>query len=81
MKIYGYSNQALAAGQTQPSDLAEITIAADPNELRLIAAFLLSAADEMQSMGAKYSHEHLSDKQPSFGNSPQFIVFNSAGLG
>jgi hypothetical protein len=80
MKIYGYSNQALAAGQAQPSDLAEITIAADPSELRLIAAFLLSAADVMQSMGASYSHEHLSDKQPNFDSSPQFIVSNSASL-
>jgi hypothetical protein len=81
MKIFGYSEQSLEAGQAEPSTLAEITLAASPAELRLISAFLLSAADKMDSMGASYGHEHLSDRQQGFDSSPHFVVFNSSNLG
>jgi hypothetical protein len=81
MKICGYSEQALEADQVQPTSLAEITLIASPAELRLIAAFLLKAADKMESMGTSYGHEHLSDRQPGFEDSPHFVVFNSTNLG
>lgn len=81
MKICGYSEQALEAEQVRPSSLAEITLIASPDELRLIATFLLSAADKMESMGSTYDHEHLSDRQPGFDSSPHFVVFNPANLG
>ena len=60
---------------------AEIVLIASPAELRSIAAFLLSAADKMESMGASYGHEHLSDRQLGFEKSPHFVVFNSPNLG
>lgn len=81
MKIHGYSDQGLPTAEIQPSELAEITVVASPGELRQVAAFLLSAADTMERMGASYSHEHLADKQPGFDSSPHFVVFNSASVG
>jgi len=77
MKISGYSDQGLPAEEIVTSELAEITLLATPKELKKIAAFLNSAAENMERMGATYSHEHLSDKQPGFGNSPHFTVFNA----
>jgi hypothetical protein len=76
MKIHGYSDQGLPIKEIRPEELAEITLVASPAELRQIAAFLSAAADNMERMGAIYSHEHLADKQPGFDNSPHFVVFN-----
>jgi hypothetical protein len=81
MKIHGYSDQGLPIEEIQPLELAEITLVASPSELRRIAAFLLSAANNMEHMGSSYSHEHLADKQPDFDNSPHFVVFNSLESG
>jgi hypothetical protein len=81
MKIHGYSNRGLPIEQVRPEELAEITLVANPAELRQIAAFLSSAADSMERMGTSYSHEHLADKQPGFDSSPHFVVFNSASPG
>ncbi|HEY3487626.1 MAG TPA: hypothetical protein VGL10_06135 [Gammaproteobacteria bacterium] len=72
MKLYGYKDEDIE--QTEPSKLAETTLVASPQELRMIAAFLEAAADNMEKMGADYSHEHLSDKNPSFESSPRFVV-------
>ena len=76
MRIYGYSTGALA-NEEKSSELAEITLVASPDELRRIAAFLDTAARDMERMGASYSHEHLADKQSGFASSPHFVVFNS----
>jgi len=76
MNIHGYSNQGLPIEKIRPEELAEITLVASPTELRKIAAFLISAADNMERMGISYSHEHLADKQPGFESSPHFVVFN-----
>jgi hypothetical protein len=43
---------------------------------RKIAAFLTTAADKMEQMGSVYEHEHFADKQPGFGTSPHFVLFN-----
>ena len=74
MKLYGYKDEGLDIDQIVSSELAEITLVASPEELRMIAAFLESAADEMVRMGETYDHEHLSDKKPFFNNSPHFVV-------
>ena len=74
MKLYGYKDEGLEPGEIVPSVLAEITLVATPEELRIIAAFLVSAANSMEKMGKSYSHEHLSDKKPQFKNSPHFVV-------
>ena len=78
MKIYGYNGQGLPIEESEPLELAEITLDATPSELRNIAKFLNSAAETMAIMGSDYSHEHLADKQPEFKSSPHFVVFNSA---
>lgn len=76
MKIYGYTEEMLSIEPVQPAELMEVSLLATPDELKKIAEFLLSSAKKMEKMGAKYSHEHLSDQQHSFKDSPQFIVFN-----
>jgi hypothetical protein len=77
MVLYGYKNEGLPIEDVEPSELAEITLVATPEELRRIATFLESAADSMERMGSAYAHEHLSDKMPEFEESPHFVVINA----
>ena len=78
MKISGYSQRDADRPDFQFGEqLNEITLEATPAELREIAAFLKEAADRMESLGKRYSHEHLSDSKPGFQSSPHFVVFNS----
>ncbi|MGD8594675.1 MAG: hypothetical protein PVF82_17750 [Gammaproteobacteria bacterium] len=74
MKFYGYKNEGLEIDQIISSELAEVTLVASPEELKMIAEFLESAADEMIRMGESYDHEHLSDKNKVFESSPHFVV-------
>lgn len=74
MKLYGYKDEGKNIDQVTPSELAEITLVASPEELRMIATFLNSTADEMIRMGDTYDHEHLSDTNPFFNDSPHFVV-------
>jgi len=77
MKIHGYSDQDRSSGEIRPKQMAEISLVATPAELRRIANFLNKAADTMQRMGANYGHEHLSDRQAGFDDSPHFVVIAS----
>jgi hypothetical protein len=79
MKITGYStaDHGLPPAQVNFIDLAEITVSASPAEVRRLAAFFTAVADRMDRLGARYSHEHLADRQPGFDNSPHVTVFNS----
>lgn len=74
MKLYGYTVEEAQTKGVIPSTLAEVTLVASPAELRRIAAFLSSAAANMEKMGRTYSHEHLSDKAQGFKRSPHFVV-------
>jgi hypothetical protein len=74
MKIYGYEIGSSNLEEGIPSALAEITLIADSNELRMIAEFISNAADTMDKMGSTYDHEHLSDANHYFENSPHFVV-------
>jgi hypothetical protein len=74
MKIYGYPDRNLPIEEIVPDALAEITLVGSAAELRRIAEFLLEGAARMERMGAKYSHEHLSDWDDSFESSPHFII-------
>ncbi len=74
MKIYGYKDDG-SAEVTEPSELAEITLVANPDELRKIAKFIESAAEGMEKQKG-WEHEHLSDKFKEFTTSPHFVVFN-----
>lgn len=77
MKLYGYKDEGLPIEDVNPSELAEITLVATPEELRRIAGFLQAAAQSMERMGNAYDHEHLSDKEPGFADSPHLVVFNA----
>lgn len=76
MNIHGYAAVAREMEQPGPSELAEITLVANPNELRRIAKFLLDCANGMEAHGSSWEHEHLADRDRSFSNSPHFVVFN-----
>jgi len=76
MKIYGYANERLEPEEIKPLKLAEITLVANPSELRLIAQFLKNSARGIEERGKQWEHEHLSDKYRQFEDSPHFVVFN-----
>lgn len=59
IKAYGYL--AKADAHSLQGELAEVTIVADPDELRQIAKFLNDAATEIETHGAVFEHEHLRD--------------------
>ena len=77
MKIYGYADEGLPIEQVVPRTLAEITLCAEPSELRDIAKFLTYCASEMERMGEEYDHIHLSDQMKAFRESPHFVVAKS----
>jgi hypothetical protein len=74
VKLYGYSDQGLPIEEVRPQRLAEVTLCASPGELRRMAEFLSACALEMERMGAKYGHVHLSDRCKEFEESPHFVV-------
>ena len=76
MKIYGYKAEDLSQEEIRPSELAEITLNANAEELRKIAKFIEAAAEGMEKHGKLWVHEHLSDNYPEFRNSPHFVVWN-----
>jgi hypothetical protein len=76
MKIHGYSDNGLEIEEIVPTELAEITLIATPEELRRIAIFLENCANRMEIRGKSWDHEHLSDKDNYFKDSPHFVVFN-----
>ncbi len=78
MKMYGYTINGAGPENTGPSQLTEATIVANSNELRMIADFIRQTADSMEKMGQAYEHEHLSDVNLCFEDSPHFIVARSA---
>ena len=76
MKIFGYKDEGLSPDKIEPSELAEITLVANAEELRKIARFIDAAANGMETLGKNWEHEHLSDKFHEFKSSPHFVVFN-----
>jgi hypothetical protein len=74
MKLYGYSEEERAQPEPIPVELAEVTLVATASELREMAEFLLFCASEMNRMGSKYDHIHLSDTLKQFQSSPHFVV-------
>lgn len=60
MKITGYKKSDTEVDGLMV--LSDIAIATSPKTLREIAAFLQSAADEMDELGTDYDHLHLMDE-------------------
>jgi hypothetical protein len=77
MKLYGYPDEGLPIEEIVPAELAEVTVNATPAELRSMAEFLRSCANEMDRMGDTYGHIHLSDHMKDFRDSPQFVVMRT----
>ena len=75
MTGYSISESELLIDEIQFIDLAQLSLEANPEELRKIARFLMSAADDMERMKGMYDHEHLCDKESGFEDSPHIIVF------
>lgn len=75
MKIYGYKNTELTPEDIVPDELTEITLVASAQELRKIASFILSAADDMEHENSNWEHRHLSDADKSFEGSPHFVLY------
>ncbi|EJE49758.1 hypothetical protein PMI14_05663 [Acidovorax sp. CF316] len=75
MKLHGYADEGKDPQDIIPETLAEVTLEATPDELRAMAAFLLSAADAMDRLGGAYGHLHLADAMPQFNDSPHLTVF------
>jgi hypothetical protein len=78
MLIYGYSETEYKVDDNEPEKMAEVTVVADANELRYMAKFLEHTADSMESNSDQFGHEHLSDYDKRFKNSPEFIVCSKA---
>ena len=76
MKIHGYADEWQEIKEIVPAELAEITLVATPEELRRIASFLENCANGMEARGKSWEHEHLSDKDRYFKDSPHLVVFN-----
>jgi hypothetical protein len=74
MKISGNASEGVKFEDLVFFDLQEITLRATPIELRRMSEFLTFCAAEMERMGSKYDHIHLSDKLKEFRNSPHFVV-------
>ena len=74
MKLFGYVESDLPVEEIVPSELAEVTVCASPESLRVMATFLNHCAAEMERMGETYDHIHLSDRHKQFESSPHFVV-------
>jgi hypothetical protein len=79
LKIYGYAVGEREDQPPQPSELAEVTINASPDELREMSKFLADCASEMDRLGRTYDHVHLSDRIKAFRSSPHFVVARCQG--
>jgi hypothetical protein len=74
MKLFGYASEELPIEDRVSAELVEVTLNATPQELWRMAEFLNFCAAEMDRMGIKYDHVHLSDRMKEFRESPHFVV-------
>jgi hypothetical protein len=79
MEIYGYNNEQVTAGVDKPSSLSEVTLVSNSHDLREIAKFLNSIADQIDEDADGFEHEHLSNINGSVSKT-NIIVFNEAAL-
>lgn len=73
MKLYGFTENA----EQSPMELSEVTVAADPNLLRQLSAFLAKCADEIENSDGQWEHEHFESSQANSESFPSFIVYSS----
>jgi len=73
MEFFGYTENLQQAENPAPAKLPEVTISASPSELRAIAQFLIEAADNIETQGAGFEHEHFPRNKEA---DPELVVFN-----
>ncbi|WDE10394.1 Imm32 family immunity protein [Thalassomonas haliotis] len=77
MKLFGYSKEN---GKVDtPIELSEITLCSNAEELRVIAKFLVDAANKMEIAASDFEHTHLSEVLE-VSQSTEIIVYNEASL-
>ncbi len=74
MKMYGYLVEAIEKENSSSNELSEVVLEASSKDIIMIAEFLLQTAENMESMGGAYDHEHLSDANHYFEDSPHLVV-------
>ena len=72
MMLFGYSKKDAES----LIELSEITLLASPEMLREISSFLNLCADEIQSKGDDWEHEHFETESSCAAEIPNIIVFN-----
>ena len=78
MHLYGYSENS---NEDEPMAIGEVTVAASPATLRMLAEFLLYVAEKMDRHGSAFGHEHFSDYAREMRSFPAFIVVRDTGEG
>ena len=74
MKLYGYTEGYREVENPRIHTLGEVTLSANPEELKKIAKFLMKSASQMEKYGANYEHEHLSDFDDMFSYKNDIII-------
>ena len=79
MKVYGFTKEQVEVGSETPSDLAEITFVANPDDLRELASALNNIAQDMENNPDSFEHEHINDTNEALSDT-SIIVFNDKAL-
>ncbi|MDD2336372.1 MAG: hypothetical protein PHD01_07320 [Geobacteraceae bacterium] len=73
MKIFGY--QSSQVNDDGLFEMKEITFCGKPEQLRLVADFLQSAADVIEANPGKYNHDHISFNKAGWDDEyPEVVV-------
>jgi len=77
MKIFGYDKD----NNENLIELSEVSLIANPERLRSIATFLNKCANEIESQGSEWEHEHYSETNENMaGTESDLIVCNSENV-
>jgi esterase/lipase len=73
MKAFGYQKRNVGDGLLE---MSEVSFTGSPEEIRMIARFLESAAARMELHGTAFGHDHFRDIYPEYWKKdwPDFIV-------
>ena len=79
MKIYGYPKHS---NLTEPYELGDVTIVANPEVLRQLATFITECADGIEASRAnEWEHEHFKDANTTVPKTyPDIVVYNPSAI-
>lgn len=72
MKIFGYQKNKL--NDEGLLEMEEITFQGTPEQLRLVADFLRTAADNIEANPGKFDHGHISSNNATWDDYPEIVV-------